>query len=119
MGTWTLVFDIIKSGFVLAVIIGIVYLIIWAMKRNIKWLFGLGKADAGLVDWLVAGLRKGYDDNDLKMILLGKDYNLKKISKALKEAFRIIIKEVEEENAKEGRGLGNVEEEIKKLAGKK
>jgi len=113
MGTWTLVIDILKTGFFLAVAFWILYLIYWAMKRNIQWLFGGSRKNKELVAWLVVGLKKGYDDKDLKIILLDKNYKPEKIIKALKEAYKIVIKEVEGENAKEGRGLRSPEEEIK------
>lgn len=121
MGTWTLVFDILKTGFFLAVGFGVIYAIIWAMVRNIKWFFGMlrGRSDEGVVRWLVEGLKKGYDDRDLKIILLDKGCKPKHITKALKEAYHIIIKEEEGEDAEKGRRLRSPEEEIEKLAGKK
>ena len=113
--TWALTIDIFKTGFFLAVAFLVVYLIIWGLIRNLKWLFGGKGKSSELVNWLVTGLKKGYDDEDLKTILLGRDYNLERINGALREAYKIMIREVEGKNAKERRGLGSPEEEIKKL----
>lgn len=119
MGTWTLVQEIIVGGFFLAGVFGVVYVIIWAFIRNIKWLFGSTGSDKQLTDWFAEGLRNDHDPSDLHATVLLKGYKPKKVDKSLKEAFKIIIREVERENVKQGNGLGDPKEEIEKLKGQK
>lgn len=118
MSTWTLVIDILKTGFFLAVAVGVIALIIWAVVRNMKWLFGSKEKNKELINWLIMGLEKGCGDKDLEKILLSKSYKQETIDKAMIESYKIMIREVEGKNAKERRGLGDPTEEIKKLAGK-
>jgi len=100
--------DMIIYGFALAGIIGIIYLICWSIKRNIKMLLDkLGNKD--LVDWIKDGLKKGYTEEQLSKILIDKKFKVKAILKSLIKSKRLIKKEIEQTNMRKNKVLKELE----------
>jgi len=91
---YSIIWEMIKSGVILSILIGILYGIYWVIKNNIKYLYHkLTDKDNELRDWLIDGLKKGYSDEALSSVLMDKNYKINKILKSLKKAKNQMKKE--------------------------
>lgn len=107
--------EMFKTGIIIAFIMGIVYLIFWSIKRNVKLLFNkLNNKD--LVDWLLEGFKKNYKEEQLTSILIDRGFNVDKILKSLIRAKKIIKMEVLKNEQRRKRKLQSIEGEARENA---
>jgi len=103
-----IIIEMIKTGIILSLIIGFIYLIYWSIKRNIKFLIDrLGNKE--LIDWFIDGFKKGYTDEQLTEILAEKGYKINLIMKTLYKSKKLYKKEVTKNVKRRERNLQCIE----------
>lgn len=87
---------------------GIIYLIFWSIKRNLKLLFRkINNKD--VVDWLLEGFEKNYNEEQLTSILLDRGFKVNVILKSLIRTKKIMRMEVLKNDKRRQRNLQGIE----------